>query len=69
MVFQCYFNEIKNPTLIIAGEEDIIAPLAGAKEVQEKIGYNTKLKIITGGHASPIEQPQKVVESILKFID
>ncbi|CDZ78387.1 Putative non-heme bromoperoxidase BpoC [Legionella massiliensis] len=66
---QAWLNQIKTPTLIIAGEDDIIAPLAGAKEVQEKIGHNTPLEIIPGGHASPVEQPQKVADFILKFID
>lgn len=63
-----WLHEIKNPILIIAGEEDIIAPLAGAKAVQKTICANTKLEVVPGGHASPIEQPQKVVDTILKFI-
>lgn len=63
-----WLHEIKTPALIIAGKEDVIAPLSGAEEVQKKIGNNTKLNIIPGGHASPIEQPQKVVDEIFKFI-
>lgn len=64
-----WLREIKTPALVIAGEEDMIAPLAGAKEVQKKIGNNTQLDVIPGGHASPVEQPQKVADAILKFID
>ncbi|MBN9227326.1 MULTISPECIES: alpha/beta fold hydrolase [Legionella] len=64
-----WLSEIKTPALVIAGEEDMIAPLAGAKEVQKKIGNNTQLDVIPGGHASPVEQPQKVADAILKFID
>ncbi|HSW69405.1 MAG TPA: alpha/beta hydrolase [Gammaproteobacteria bacterium] len=64
-----WLHEIKVPAFIIAGEEDIIAPLAGAKEVQEKIGKQTQLDVIPGGHASPIEQPQKIIDAILKFIE
>jgi len=62
-------HNIKTPALIIAGEEDIIAPLQGAKDVQARLGNNTRLEIIPGGHASPIEQPKKVAELILQFID
>lgn len=64
-----WLHEIKSPTLIIAGEEDIISPLAGSKEVQNGIGNNTQLLMIPGGHASPIEQPTLVIKSILNFID
>ncbi len=63
-----WLHEIKTPAYIIAGIEDIIAPLSGAKEVQKKIGNNTTLDIIPGGHASPVEQPQKVAEIILKLM-
>src|SRR3990167_1751508 len=63
-----WLHEIKASTLIISGEEDIIAPLAGSNEVQRGIGSNTKIVIVPGGHASPIEQPDKVVGAILNFI-
>ena len=62
-------HEIKSTTLIIAGEEDIIAPLVGSKTVQKGISNNTQLVIIPGGHASPIEQPDMVVRAISNFID
>lgn len=63
-----WLHEIKAPTLIISGEEDIIAPLAGSKEVQKGIGNNTQVVIVPGEHASPIEQPDKVIGAIFKFI-
>lgn len=64
-----WLHEIKTPTLIISGEEDLIAPLTGSKEVQRRIGNNTQIVIVPGGHASPIEQPDKVSQAILNFID
>lgn len=63
-----WLQDIKSPALIIAGQEDIIAPLAAAKEVQKGIGRKTKLVILPGGHGSPIEQPEKVTQAILNFI-
>lgn len=64
-----WLPKIKTPALIIAGEEDILAPLSGAKEVQKGIGSHTQMVVVPGGHASPIEQPKKVTDAILKFID
>ncbi len=64
-----WLQKIKTPTLIIAGEEDMIAPLSGAKQVQKSMGNSTQLVVVPGGHASPIEQPKKVTDAILKFIN
>lgn len=64
-----WLYKIKTPTLIISGEEDIIAPIAGAKEVQKSIGNSTQMVVVPGGHASPIEQPNKVSDAILQFIN
>ncbi len=63
-----WLHEINIPTLTIAGAEDIIAPLSGAKEVQQEIGNDTQIAVVPNGHVSPIEQPQKVVDAILKFL-
>lgn len=62
-----WLHDIKVPTLIIAAEEDIIAPLNAAKEVAKNIGPQTKLMIVPGGHATPIEQPQKTIKAIEDF--
>lgn len=64
-----WLQEIKTPALIIAAEEDLIAPLAGAKEVHDGIGHQTQMLIVPGGHASPIEQPSKVTQAILNFVE
>jgi pimeloyl-ACP methyl ester carboxylesterase len=63
-----WLNDIKTPALIIAGDEDIITTPTAAKEVQKQIGNHTRLEIIASGHASPVEQPKIVAESILKFV-
>ena len=42
-------NEIKNNTLIIAGEKDKLTPKSSSIQVHEKIP-NSKLEIIPGGH-------------------
>lgn len=62
-----WLHEIKVPTLIIASEDDILTPLCEAKEVQKNINNQVQLEIIPGGHASAVEQPDKVVAAILNF--
>lgn len=64
-----WLNTIKIPACIIAGEADLIAPLSDAKEVQQQLGNHTPLMIVPGGHASPIEQPEKIANIISKFIN
>lgn len=64
-----WLAEIESPTLVIAAEEDVIAPISGAREVYKGIGRNTQMIILPGGHASPIEQPIPVAKAILHFID
>jgi pimeloyl-ACP methyl ester carboxylesterase len=63
-----WLPEIKTPTLVIAAKEDLIAPQAIALEVANSIGSKPTLVMVPGGHASPIEQPQKITEAIHKFI-
>lgn len=64
-----WLYKIAVAALIISAEEDIIAPLTGANSVQKGIGENTQHLILPGGHASPIEQPDKVANAILNFIN
>jgi len=64
-----WLGDIKAPVLIIAGKEDIIAPLAGAKVVLNGIGHQARLMVVPGGHASPIEEPMVIVKAISDFID
>lgn len=64
-----WLHEVKTSALIIAGEEDIIAPVVGAKQVQNKLSNQTQMVMVPGGHASPIEQPKKVAKAILEFVN
>src|SRR3989304_833593 len=60
--------EIKAPTLIIVGEEDILIPLKNSKILHEKI-KGSKLVIIKDcGHVPPIEKPEEFNEVVLDFL-
>ena len=64
------YGAIQIPTLIIAGEEDKSAPLAGCKTIHERIGSSKKqIKIVEKmGHWHCIEAPDIMVEYISKFV-
>ena len=60
---------IKVPTLIIHGSEDIILPLSQRRYMKEHVP-NAELVIIEGaGHETVRETPEKIWETIEKFID
>jgi pimeloyl-ACP methyl ester carboxylesterase len=57
------------PTLIIAGSEDEITPLADAELMRREI-RGSQLKIIEGaGHLSSIEQPEQFNRALREFLD
>jgi 3-oxoadipate enol-lactonase len=61
-------SEIKAPTLIIVGEEDILIPLKYSKILNEKI-QGSKLVIIKEcGHVPPIEKPDEFNRILLDFL-
>lgn len=58
----------KLPTLIIAGEDDTLTPLAGARRMQEAAPH-VRLEIIPGaGHMSPVEQPDRFLAVLRAFV-
>lgn len=63
------YDAIKQPLLIIAGEEDKSAPLEGCKYIHEHVGSQKKeLKILNGvGHWHCIEAPEQVGGLIADF--
>ncbi len=59
---------IKQPTLIIHGERDTLAPLAAAEYTAAHIP-NAKLRVITGaGHAPFISHPEQFTAAIEEFL-
>jgi 3-oxoadipate enol-lactonase len=56
------------PTLVIAGDQDVIMPLKGAEAMQREIP-NSRLAVIKGaGHLAPMEQPEQVNRAIREFL-
>lgn len=63
------YAKIQVPVLVIAGEEDKSAPLAGCEEILERIGAEEKrIEVLNGvGHWLCVESPEKVVDAITGF--
>ncbi|MFX1419553.1 MAG: alpha/beta fold hydrolase [Promethearchaeota archaeon] len=60
-------NEIKNATLIVAGEKDRLTPKSSSIQIHEKM-LNSKLEIIPGGHWFPLENAPEVNRVIIDFL-
>ena len=60
-------NEIKNKTLIIAGDKDRIASKVASDQLHEKIP-NSILEVLPGGHFINLEKAPEVNQMILDFL-
>ncbi|MCA9038976.1 MAG: alpha/beta fold hydrolase [Planctomycetaceae bacterium] len=61
--------DIKIPTLMIAGEEDIISPVMEMREIANAMPHGHFAEIPGVGHLSPLENPVAVNDAIRKFIE
>jgi 3-oxoadipate enol-lactonase len=61
-------DRISNPTLVIAGEEDILIPVALSRRLHEGIAGSEWLTT-PGGHASIWEHPEPFNQAVLAFIE
>lgn len=63
------FSSMTTPVVILAGEEDQSAPLAGCQFIHDNLGSKQKeLKVYNKvGHWHCIEAPEQVAEDILEF--
>ena len=60
---------IRVPTLIIAGEEDILTPVADAENMKAN-APNSRLTVISkAGHYAPWEKPEEVGTLLRQFLD
>lgn len=61
--------EIKVPTLVLVGEEDLITPPDEAREIAAGIGAQVRLVVLPGcGHLSTLEAPDAVGQELLDWL-
>lgn len=60
-------NQEEIPTLMLVGDEDLLTPL---KHHQEMISFfsNGRLSVVKGGHASLLEYPHSIEETVIPYI-
>ena len=61
-------SEIKAPTLIIVGEEDILIPPKYSKILREKIQGSQLVIMKKCGHVPSIEKPEEFNETVINFL-
>jgi len=61
-------GEIRCPTLVIVGQEDVISPPAEMRGMAEAIPGARFIEISAAGHMAPLENPAAVNAAILAFL-
>ncbi|HSE83751.1 MAG TPA: alpha/beta fold hydrolase [Thermodesulfobacteriota bacterium] len=61
-------SDIKAPTLILYGEEDILIPLKYSKLLHEKIKGSRLVILKNCGHVPPIEKPEEFNSTVINFL-
>ena len=56
------------PMLIVAGEDDTLTPLDGARRMQAAAPHAQLEQIPRAGHMSPVEQPDRFLEVVSSFL-
>jgi 3-oxoadipate enol-lactonase len=62
-------REIRCPTLVLVGEEDVATPLSRASRIAQGVAGAELVVIPRAGHMAPMEQPAAVEQALLSFFD
>ncbi len=60
--------QIKCPTLIVVGEQDVLTPPADSEAMAKEILNSRLVKIPDAGHLSNLEQPERFNQALLEFL-
>lgn len=63
-----WLHKINTNTLIVAAHDDIISLSIESEQLSEKLSHS-KLQLISGGHASPIEKSNELCSLICDFLN
>lgn len=67
--FMDRLSEIKLPTLLICGAQDLGTPAVGMREMQKRISGSRYVEIDPAGHLSNIESPEVFDRALAEFLD
>jgi pimeloyl-ACP methyl ester carboxylesterase len=60
--------EIKQPTLVLVGRQDIATPLVRAEEMAADISHSQLVVIEQSGHMTPLEKPAEVTAALRRWL-
>ena len=60
--------EIRQPTLVLVGRQDIATPLARAQEMAADISHSQLVVIEQSGHMTPLEKPAEVSAALRRWL-
>ncbi len=61
--------QIRTPTLVLVGEEDVATGVDAARRIHAAIPGSRYLEIPRAGHSAPVEQPEAVTAALTEFLD
>jgi len=61
-------GEIRKPTLVLSGQDDLTTPVAQSEQLRERIPGAKLMVIPQAGHWLPIEKPQEACDAITAFL-
>ena len=62
-------DEIRIPTLILVGEEDVATTPEKAGRMHERISGSRLVAIPRAGHMTPVEEPEAVTKALKEFLE
>jgi len=63
-----WLHEIRQPTLVIAGEDDSFIPRSTSRQLANAIPNATLTLLAAGGHLLPVNQPQALARTVDTFL-
>ena len=64
-----HLAEIRTPTLIVVGNEDVATPPAKSQRMRDAIDGSVYRELPRGGHSSTIEEPEAVSQAMRDFFN
>jgi 3-oxoadipate enol-lactonase len=68
LAYLARLSEIRLPTLLIAGKEDVATPPVGMKAIGERIKGSSYVELSPAGHVSAMEQPAAFAKAVRDFL-
>jgi len=63
-----WLGSLRQPTLVLAGDDDPIVPLANGRILARRIP-NARLHVVDGGHLFLLEQPARIAAAVAGYLE